>query len=311
MSDSVSLCVVDAFAETPFSGNPAGVVLDADALDESQMQAIAREVNASETSFVCGATGGNGPPRLRWFTPTVEVGFCGHATLAAAHALAERRGVDARLAAPNAAVEFDASCGRLSLGAERVPARESGLLWWLAMPPAELRPDNTNPMRTCELLGLHDRELDPQIPPMRTRDNDVIYVIASWQRLMELKPKMGELADWCERHRIRGILVSSTRTLTESIHVASRFFAPAAGVPEDPATGSVHGPLAELLVRHGRVPSADGRAAVTCLQGPPGGRTALLRALVEMRDGAARITLGGLCHTVMRGEIRVPAPKRT
>jgi len=307
MGDAVQFRLVDAFADRPFSGNTAGVVLDADGLDEGQMVTLAREVNASETAFISGANDLHRPPRLRWFTPTQEVGFCGHATLAAAHAYAE-------LAAPRArpqrsgAMEFESSAGRLSLNVE--PGSDGAApLWWLKMPPTDLKPATLNPMKACELLGLSADDLAPAAPLMRTRDEDIILLIQSWSRLVEARPNFHELGRWSERHNVRGWLVATRATLDNFADVASRFFAPAVGIDEDPVTGSVHGPLCALLVARGLVSLTHGRAALNCVQGRPGGRSGLVRALVESRGGACQVTIGGACHTTIVGELRRPAAR--
>ena len=107
MADTVQFRLVDAFAETPFTGNPAGVVLDADRLNDKQMQVVAREINASETAFLRRANDLHRPAILRWFTPTTEVSFCAHATLAAAHAWSEVIGLKWLLGWPDAKLEFE------------------------------------------------------------------------------------------------------------------------------------------------------------------------------------------------------------
>lgn len=298
MRDTLSFHLVDAFADGPYAGNPAGVVLGAEGLDERQMQALAREINASETAFVATGSGG-AAPRLRWFTPAVEVSFCGHATLAAAHVLRAGAGGDC------CGLRFATSAGELALTWESLPDQPEGL-WWLEMPAPGLRGDNTNPMRTCELLGMTLDDLEPGVPIMRTRDDDVILLVQSWHRLQQLAPRIHELGQWCGKHRIRGVCVATRNTLSKSIQVQSRFFAPAAGVPEDPVTGSVHGPLAALLVIQQLVPVVGGRAALNCLQGQPGGRGGLVRALVERTAGGYRVQIGGACATTISGAARRP-----
>lgn len=298
MRDALSFQLVDAFTDGPYGGNPAGVLLGAESLDERQMQAIAREVNASETAFVAGGAGGSAP-RLRWFTPATEVSFCGHATLAAAHVLRGLAGGDCN------ALRFSTSAGELALTWESLPDQPDGL-WWLEMPAPGLRADNSNPMRTCELLGLTLEDLEPGVPIMRTRDDDLILLVQSWNRLHQLAPQMHELGRWTARHRVRGVCVATRNTLSRSIQAHSRFFAPAAGVPEDPVTGSVHGPLAALLVIQQLVPAAGGRAALNCLQGQPGGRGGLVRALVERTAGGFRVRIGGACATTISGALRRP-----
>jgi PhzF family phenazine biosynthesis protein len=145
---------------------------------------------------------------------------------------------------------------------------------------------------------------------MRTRDNDVILIIQSWRRLVELTPNFQELTTLSEQHKIRGFCVATRETLSDFVHVASRFFAPAVGVPEDPVTGSVHGPLAALLTIHELVPMTRDRAALNCLQGQPGGRTGMVRALVERTPQGYRVSIGGMTHITIRGELRVPAKAR-
>lgn len=297
---------IDAFAERPYRGNPAGAVLNADRLTDAQMQLMAREVNVSETAFVSRLNDLHRPPLLRWFTPAAEVEFCGHATLAAAHALYETGHLTRIFTQREPQLVFESAAGELRLTPELLPEPHGGPLWWLAMPAPTLKPDNTNPVRTCELLGISDSQLDVAFPPMRTRDDDVIYFIESCPALFEMQPRFEELGAWCRQRGIRGICVATTATLSDSIDVQSRFFAPAVGVNEDPVTGSVHGPLAALLVIHGVVGSASGKSGLTCIQGRPGDRTGLVRALVTATPRGYQVKIGGLCCTTIVGEMAVP-----
>ncbi|MBI5864087.1 MAG: PhzF family phenazine biosynthesis protein [Planctomycetes bacterium] len=227
--------LVDAFAEKAYMGNPAGVVLDADGLSDAQAVAIAREVNASETAFIFGGNDLHRRPRIRWFTPTSEVGFCGHATLAAAHAWCDAHGTAYFRNLANGELTFDSRAGILALRPEALPARPNTPIWWLS-----------------------------------------------------------------------GWLVTTRESLTPSIDATSRFFAPAFGVPEDPVTGSVHGPLATLLVANEFVPMVGRKASLTCVQGQPGGRTGLVRVLVESTSESYSVHIGGVCHVIVRGEMLVP-----
>jgi PhzF family phenazine biosynthesis protein len=298
--------LVDAFAESAFSGNPAGVVLDADALDERQMQLIAREVNAAETAFLIGGNDRHRPPRLRWFTPTKEVGFCGHATLGMAHAWSEALGPDRVQHLAGGVLDFETTAGVLRVSPEALSNRPENPVWWLRMPDPGLRPDNTNPMKTCELLGLTMDDLEASVGFVRTRDEDVIVMIKSWTRLNELRPNFKALADWSERHHVRGWFVTTRESLNESVNAVSRFFAPAFGIDEDPVTGSAHGGLAAFLVANRFVTLIEGRAALTCIQGIPGGRAGYVRVMLESTASGMRVDVGGCCHTTIRGEMRVP-----
>jgi trans-2,3-dihydro-3-hydroxyanthranilate isomerase len=306
MSPTLPFYLVDAFAERPFAGNVAGVVLDADELNDSQMQRIASEIHASETAFLSRGGDLHRPPLVRWFTPAAEVGFCGHATLASAHALHESGRLSDLLSLPGTALVLDSAAGELRLLPETLPEPHKSPMWWLDMPAPTLKPELSNPLRMCEVLGLHEDDLDATLPPMRTRDDDVIYAIKSWQTLMDLQPRFSELADWCRRQNIRGVCVATTATLTEAINVHSRFFAPAFGINEDPVTGSVHGPLAAYLVKSGRVRTIEGRAALFCAQSRAGDRGGLVRALVETTPHGYQVHIGGLCQTTLTGDLLIP-----
>lgn len=299
--------LVDAFAERPFTGNPAGVVLNAEGLGESQMQAIAGEVRASETAFLSRAEEGQGF-RLRWFTPSIEVRFCGHATLASAEALRHRG-----LCKPEAdglyRARFDTLAGPLELHAQAgQESPHAGPLWWLRMPAPEYQAARVNAKALAALLGADLEALDASMPIYRTAD-DLIVFVRQWQLLQALQPRYRELADWCARERVRGVTVSTTHTLTPAAQVCSRFFAPAAGVDEDPVTGSMHGPLAAVLVEHNRVPLTDNRADISCLQGIPGGRGGLVRVRIARTGSACSVHIGGRCAPAIVGEVAIPEPK--
>ncbi|MGD8452439.1 MAG: PhzF family phenazine biosynthesis protein [Phycisphaerae bacterium] len=300
----VQFRLIDAFAETPYTGNPAGVVLNADELDDTQMQLVAREINASETAFVIGGNDLHRPPRLRWFAPIAEVQFCGHATLATAHALTELAPPDEIQARADAGMRFTTAAGELAIRGEPLG---DGLNWWLEMPSAGLQPERSKLNELYALLGVRAEEVDEGVPAMRTRDQDVILFLHECQRLLNLKPNQGELGEWSRQRGIRGICVSTLNTLSPSVNVHSRFFAPAVGIAEDPVTGSVHGALAVLLVANQLVPHVGGRSAMNCMQGVPGGRTGMLRALVETTPNGHHTLVGGRCHTTLRGEMLVPA----
>jgi trans-2,3-dihydro-3-hydroxyanthranilate isomerase len=301
MSAALRFCLVDAFAERPFCGNVAGVVLNADALSAGQMQQIASEIHASETAFLSGTADPHGPLRIRWFTPTVEVGFCGHATLASAQALHE-----AGRYRPDSGLIVQSAAGELRLRAEAPSESPTSLIWWLDMPDPGLRPDDIDRARACEVLKISTDDLDSRLPVMRSRDDDVIVIVRDWRTLMDMQPDFAGLARWCATHGIRGLCVATTATRAPGIHVHSRFFAPAAGINEDPVTGSVHGPLTAYLVANQLVSSSGGRTTLLCAQGRPTDRNGLVRAVVESTPEGYRARIGGQCFTTLTGELRAP-----
>ncbi len=293
--------MVDAFAERIADGNSAGVVIGADQLSDAQMQRIAREVNASETAFVSRLTGTD-HPTLRWFTPTCEVDFCGHATLGAAHGLLE-----AEHASIDKGVVFESKAGILRVEVE--PLAAGNAILWLQMPTPELAPLRGNAQKLLNALGLTFDDLDPRLPIVVTRDRDGLLALGTWQRLQEMTPNMTQLLKVCQELKLRGVGVLTTQSVTASVHVTTRFFAPAFGVPEDPVTGSLHGPVAMYLRTHvpDRVPTVDGLAALNGYQGIPGDRGGLVRMLVSSNsEGAPVYKIGGCCRTSIRGEFQVP-----
>lgn len=207
-----TLHVVDAFTDKPFGGNPAAVCLLDAPCEERWMQLVAREMNLSETAFLQRIDGGFS---LRWFTPAVEVKLCGHATLASAFALWETG-----VLAANEPARFSTLSGWLT-------CRRDGA--WIEMdfpavtpkpcaPPAGLADALGCELRACGLNGM-----------------DYLVEIADEKTLRALRPNFSALATL----PVRGVIVTC-RSESPEFDFISRFFAPAAGVNEDPVTGSAH-----------------------------------------------------------------------
>jgi PhzF family phenazine biosynthesis protein len=204
----VPIYQVDAFTSQVFGGNPAAVCPLETWLDDVTLQAVAAENNLSETAFFVGA---DGRYDLRWFTPALEVDLCGHATLASAHVIFEvlDPGLDT--------VSFSTRSGTLTVkkdGAQRVmdfPAR----------------PGRTCPVPEALREGLG---LDPEEVLL---SRDYLAVVPSEARVRDLVPNLEALS----RLESLGIIVSAPG---DKVDFVSRFFAPRAGVPEDPVTGSAH-----------------------------------------------------------------------
>mgnify|MGYP005851360625 CR=1 FL=1 len=268
---------VDAFASRPFEGNPAAVCLLDRPARVSWMARVAREMNLSETAFVVPAPGGSATTvvfGLRWFTPIVEVYLCGHATLAAAHALWERGVV-----APERSIRFET---------------RSGPLQALRRPDGAIRLDFPalpigRPQAPSEGL---ERMLGVPIAQAITSGMDWLIELESETDVTELRPDLTALATL----PARGIIVTARAAEPESCgyDFVSRFFAPAVGVPEDPVTGSAHCRLApfwaDRLGRRqliGRQLSARGGTVGVELEGE-------------------RVGLVGYAVTVFRAELLVP-----
>jgi predicted PhzF superfamily epimerase YddE/YHI9 len=260
---ALPLIHVDAFTDTPFAGNPAAVCLLDRPREASWMQALASELNLPETAFVLADTDGFG---LRWFTPTIEVDLCGHATLAAAHALWH----EGRLAFDTTA-RFHTRSGLLTA------ARAGG---WIELDfPAEPAAAAEPPAALLGALGTAATWTG------RNRF-DWLVEVDSAATVRALAPDLARLASV----PTRGVIVTAPAD-DARFDFVSRFFAPRAGIPEDPVTGSAHCCLGPFWA------TRLGKTALTGHQASPRGGT------VRVQVAGDRALLGGMAVTVFRGEL--------
>lgn len=254
---------VDAFTQTPFQGNPAAVCLLDQPAEAHWMQQVAREMNLSETAFLVPENGAFG---LRWFTPSVEVALCGHATLASAHILWET----GRLQHSEKAV-FSTLSGRLGA------SWRSGTveLDFPATPPEPVAP----PVGLAEAL---------QVQPVHVGKSrfDYLIEVGSASTVRRLNPDFATL----KKLPVRGVMVTAVSDMPEYDFI-SRFFAPGAGVDEDPVTGSAHCCLGPYWSQKLGKPTLD------AFQASDRGGSLTIRMEGE------RVMLGGHAVTVMKGEL--------
>jgi predicted PhzF superfamily epimerase YddE/YHI9 len=209
---SQTIVQVDSFTAEPFRGNPAAVCVMSGPAEDAWMADVAREMNLSETAFLHPAQDGY---RLRWFTPTVEVGLCGHATLASAHVLWQ----DGHIG-PDEAARFHTKSGLLT-------ATRTGE--WISMDfPAE-------PARLIDPPQALLRGLDVRPRWVGKNRMDYLVELESEEAVRSVRPIFDLLAEV----PVRGAMVTSIAKDKEYDYV-SRFFAPGSGVFEDPVTGSAH-----------------------------------------------------------------------
>jgi len=272
---------VDVFTDRAFAGNQLAVFTDARGLDAETMQTLAFEIGFSETTFVLPAETG-GTARVRIFTPRAELPFAGHPILGTAWVLA----------APlqSAVVELETGSGIVPVTLER---DESGAISYGRMsqpvPTVEPYPDAD---RLLEALGVRGSLL-----PVERYDNGVLQTFV----VLESRDDVAGLAP--DLRALEQLDVNVSCIAGAGAAWKSRMFAPALGVPEDPATGSAAGPLACHLCRHGLVPWGT---EVEIAQGAEIGRPSTLRARAYGHDGVVEdVEVGGRAVVVSRGEFRV------
>jgi predicted PhzF superfamily epimerase YddE/YHI9 len=257
------ITIVDAFSDRPFAGNQAGVCLLTEPAQESWMQSVAAEMNLSETAFLVPRTDGFD---LRWFTPTVEVNLCGHATLASAHVLWEserlRSDQTARFHTKSGWLLADRVGDAIEMDFPAQPARQCN-------PPPDLLPS-----------------LNLQAEFVGHNGTDFLVVASSAAAVRGANPDHARLCSL----KVRGVIVTAASD-DKNYDFVSRFFAPGAGVPEDPVTGSAHCCVGPYWAERLGKPNLIGFQASR--------RTGIVR----VRCLGERVKLVGKAVTVVRGEL--------
>jgi PhzF family phenazine biosynthesis protein len=266
------LLIVDAFTATPFAGNPAAICFLDSAREATWMQTVAAEMNLSETAFLIPpASGVTEPWSLRWFSPTVEIDLCGHATLASAHALWETGRLPRDVAA-----RFDTRSGELG-------ATLTGDLIELDFPVSVLTTVAENDaVAVRAAIGV-----GADYPILRTKF-DYFVELADEGAVLAYEPDISAFRSIVAR----GVIVTAAAKRPDADFV-SRFFAPGSGIDEDPVTGSAHCALAPFWAER------FGRTELTGFQASPRGGTVRVRVVGD------RVMLGGYAVTVLQGELLV------
>ena len=291
--------VVDAFTSEPFKGNPAGVLLDGAELTAQQMQRVAGELKHSETAFPLPAREPQSALHLRWFTPSSEVAFCGHATLASFHVLVEEA---QRIRVPEGGttrVAFTCLSGRLNVELSRA----HGKLRILIETPAGKFERAQVPGDLITALGLVPEALDPKIGPQRSAilEGNLYLAVRDRDALSRCKPDGDALAALGRQLGVAGFAVY-TLAPQAGVDAAVRCFFPGYGILEDPVTGSAAGQLAALLQEE--MPETLPRRLVFT-QGDEVGRPGRIEIEVrpESQPGRVRSWIGGSAVTVLRGDL--------
>lgn len=288
---------VDAFTVTPLEGNPCAVVLDADELDAPAMQAIAREMNLSETAFVLRSEVAE--LRARYFTPAEEIPLAGHPTIATLHALVEEGRIELEDDARHLALELEAGVVGVELersdGGVRVTMAQLAPTWGRRYEPEEVAP--------AFGLGADDLAAGTPIQTVSTGTPQLMVEVEGLEllRRARLDPErylgLRAAGDFFSPH------LFCRRGVTEDGHTFARHFGVPPDTAEDPFTGSATGGMAAWLWRHGRIAEPRFVAEQGHWMGRPG------RADVEVvgpPNAISSVRVSGRAVTVIRGEIRLP-----
>lgn len=314
----VALRLVDAFTDRPLTGNAAGVVPDAGGLGDAEMQALARELGASETAFVLPSSDERARFRLRFFTPRREVPLCGHATLAAVHVLT----FEGRLALPDAGrARFLVETGAGLLGVLVDAEGGAAGAVWLELAEPRFRPCPCEAGEVAAALGLAAADLHPALPPVLAYSGlwHLLVPLAAREALARAEPDQARLAALNARLGVHTTHVYAAPPEPPVYRTEARAFAPVIGVAEDPQTGTANGALGAWLAHRGWLVRADGPGdeagfLLSVEQGSFVGRPGEVHVRVEEAgEGAGpdagprwRVAVGGRAVIAVRGEAFLP-----
>jgi trans-2,3-dihydro-3-hydroxyanthranilate isomerase len=292
---------VDVFTDRALAGNPLAVVLQADGLSTPEMQAIARETNLSETTFVLPPENREHAAKVRIFTPHVELPFAGHPTIGTSWVL-----LDEELVSPNStAFTLEEGVGPIPVSVDRSGGKA---VLWMTHPTVTFGKAVEQRDQLAAALGLNAGDLEPDVP-LQTASTGFMFLYVALKNAAAVDRAVADteaLARVLAPHDRPPLFLFATAGTNR---LYSRMMAPHTDSPlaEDPATGSASGPLGAVAVRYGLVPRAP-KVSIVSEQGTKMGRQSFVQIrLAYSKDGdiPERIEVGGSVMPVMTAELTV------
>ncbi|GCE30023.1 phenazine biosynthesis protein PhzF [Dictyobacter alpinus] len=295
--------LVDVFTNQPFGGNQLAVFSDARGLTPETMQALAKELNLSESAFVLPAQSAAADYRVRFFTPAIELPMAGHPTIGTAFVLANEGIIP--FTEPETTIAFEEGVGVVPVTLSARAGQPD--LIRMRQPLPTFGPVFADYEAIAQMLSLDHTLLDTTLPlevvscgvpflfvPLKSLEaiRSIRFRLDVWERV---------LRDFAAPH----VFVFTQEVVHAGSTVHSRMFAPAMGIAEDPATGAASGPLGCYLVRHGQVqPTKVGYSQIVSEQGIELGRPSFVQVKIEL-DGEhiTGVSIGGQCHFMGKGWI--------
>jgi PhzF family phenazine biosynthesis protein len=292
---------IDAFTKERFSGNPAGVVVNADGLTEIQMQQIAKELNNSETAFLFSPDDNDSDGLIRYFTPKSEVPICGHATIAAMYAKAIEYNLDSCI------LRYKTKVGTLPF---EIIKENGDYQVIMTQGKFELSPtfDATTILQILPALGLDYDDTDERCPVQiaSTGHSKVMIGIKSREKLNDLNPNYSSLTELSKQINCNGYFVFTFDSDDDNILTHGRMFAPAIGINEDPVTGNANGPLGGYLIQHKIVDFKNNLFEFNGKQGEKIERPGIINVSVGIEnDLPSLIKIKGNATIVFKTEIKI------
>lgn len=289
---------VDAFTDTPLTGNPVGVVLDASDLTDQQMEAIAREMGVPATAFILPPSTVAAHIRIRVYTPQAEIPLHSHATIACFHVLAEE-GMLGMKEPGTYKFDVEAKSGILPI---RVEKRSESTECYFSLPIPEFIRAGQFKLDAMRILNVALEEFENRMPIVVA--GALFVPIRRLHTIFAMKPNFFAMSQFLANKNLSGLCAFTLETVDRTSAVHCRFFVPSAGLNEDPVTGSANGPLGVYLFERGELQAVDGVVALTGEQGDVIGRKGRVTIRLAVQ-GAEVVSLevGGAAVTSVKGEI--------
>ena len=299
MARKYRLYQIDSFTKEKFTGNPAGVITNADGLTDYEMQKIARELNNSETAFIFLSNSNEYDVRIRFFTPTNEVPICGHATIAAHYARAIEQGLD------TSRVYHKTGAGILPV--DIIKEDED---YKIVMTQGKIEfgtcIDGSNKKELLSALNIENNDLleNYEIEIVSTGHSKVMVGIKSIDTLNAIRPDHDKLSRLSKIIKCNGYYVFVVNSKDSDVLIQGRMFAPAIGINEDPVTGNANGPLGAYLVHHNLIKHNNSLFKFKAKQGEAIKRPGIIEVEVKIENKEpVEVKVSGNAVIVFRSEI--------
>lgn len=294
-----NLYQIDSFTKEKFTGNPAGVITNADGLTSQEMQKIARELNNSETAFIFSSNSNEYDVHIRFFTPTSEVPICGHATIAAHYARAVEN-------------ELDTSRVYHKTGAGILPVDivKENDDYKIVMTQGKIEfgtiIDGGNKKDLLSALNISNNDLleNHEVKIVSTGHSKVMIGIKSIETLNKMRPNYDALSKLSKIIECNGYYVFTVNSQDSDILVHGRMFAPAIGINEDPVTGNANGPLGAYLIHHNLVRHDNSLFTFKAKQGEAIKRPGIIEVEVKIEDKEpVEVKISGNAVIIFKSEL--------
>lgn len=300
MQKTANYYLLDVFTDQPFGGNPLAVFPDASELSQEQMQRLTKELNLSESVFLLKPTNMEADVKMKIFTPGMELPTAGHPSIGTAFLL-----LNEGIIKPKSTnhIILEQGIGNIQVNYEKENDQFFNIMMQQPLPTFEQTFKDKN--LVASLLSINDTEIEDDFPCRIVNCGNAFLMVPvrSLASMGKLKLNNELFYQILDEIKLTGIMAFSLETSAPNILTHSRMFAPHLGVPEDPATGSAHGPLASYLFNY---QMTEMRTLSTGEQGIEMGRPALIKMQIEQKEGKIdKVLVGGSSIIMGKGEIRI------